>query len=206
MSTNAQAPCSSGVPYRGCPACGTARSVKAQEDNTLKNRNQPPLANEVQPKTVDDLRNPAYDKKFYPDLAVEVTGYVAAVVPGAVKETANCRRTDLRDVIIALVASPTEVGNDRKYVVLEISPYWQKQLGFDDSNYSLMLKEVSKKLEGKWVTFRGWLFNDYIHIDEAESTYPGNRTNWRATTWEIHPVTDYKILSGPPSPSQNRNP
>jgi hypothetical protein len=40
---------------------------------------------------------------------------------------------------------------------------------------------------------------DFEHVHEAENTNPGGVRNWRATCWEIHPVTGFKILGGPPA-------
>jgi len=39
---------------------------------------------------------------------------------------------------------------------------------------------------------------DYIHANESESTTPGGASNWRATPWEVHPVTYYEVLPGSP--------
>jgi hypothetical protein len=52
---------------------------------------------------------------------------------------------------------------------------------------------------GKWVLFQGWMLYDSFHADESESTAPGRPGNWRATPWEVHPVTYYEVLDGPPS-------
>jgi predicted nucleic acid-binding Zn-ribbon protein len=185
-----------GTVYQGCPACGSVQSVKVQEDNLLKNRDEPAVNPTVL--TVNDLRNPANDKKFFPDMAVEVTGYVDGVVAGGLKETCNCIRADLRDVVIKLVAKPSEAHDPRKYVILEISPRWESKLNLDDSSYSSMLQKVSTQMTGKWVTFRGWMFQDSAHLDQSESTNPGNPSNWRATAWEIHPVTYYNVLPRQP--------
>jgi len=171
-------------------------SVRAQGDNLLKNRDASP--EQVKPLSINEIRDPKLNYSFFPDMAVEIAGYVAGVVSGGVRETANCRRPDLRNVRILIVASPKEVKNPTKYVVLEITPRWQKNFGWDDSNFRLMLEKARTQLEGKWVTFRGWMFYNYGFIDEAQSTNPGVGDVWRATPWELHPVTSYKVLDGPP--------
>lgn len=185
-------PCSLGTPYRDCPACGTARSIKAQRENGLKNRDKAP--DSVKILTLDNIRNPDLNNTFYPDMGVEVTGYVAGVGRGGMKETSNCGRVDLRDIQIDLVTSFVEVSDPRRHVIIKISPRWEKTLGLDDSNYEQMLQGLRKQIEGKSVTFRGWMFYDSVYIDESESTNPGNVSNWRATPWEIHPVTSFKVL------------
>ena len=45
--------------------------------------------------------------------------------------------------------------------------------------------------------FRGWLFFDSEHTNAAENTNPGNASNWRATAWELHPVTSFSIVPKP---------
>jgi len=186
-------PCSLGTSYRNCSACGTARSIKAQRENVLRNRDKAP--DSVKVLALDNIRNPDLNNSFYPDMGVEVTGYVAAVERGGVRETCNCGRVDLRDIQISLVTSFAEVSDRRRYVVIEISPRWQKNLGLDDSHYEQMLQKLKNQIERKSVTFRGWMFYDSVHIDESESTNPGNVLNWRATPWEIHPVTSFKVLT-----------
>jgi hypothetical protein len=159
---------------------------------------------------VQAIRDPANNKKFTPSKQVWVTGYVAGVDPGGFKETCNCKRTDLRDVHINIVADPSEAGDQSKYVVVEFTPRWEKKFGFDDSNYDAMRQAVEDKIKGKWVKFSGWMLYDYIHKKEAESTAAQgtpacvpNQANqkrpcvWRATPWEVHPVTAYTVVSGP---------
>lgn len=194
VCVNAQ--CESGTEYRGCQACGTARSVRARRDNLLKNRDE--KAENVKVLSISDIRDPTQNGSFFPDMAVEITGYVAGVVSGSVKESANCGRQDLRNLRILLVASPREAGNATKYVILEITPRWEKNLGWDDSNFKLLLENAKKLFEGKWVTFRGWMFYNLSFVDEAQSTNPGIGAVWRATPWEVHPVTSYNVLPGPP--------
>jgi hypothetical protein len=38
---------------------------------------------------------------------------------------------------------------------------------------------------------------DSQHANAAENTNPGGANNWRATAWEIHPVTDIQIVAAP---------
>ena len=39
---------------------------------------------------------------------------------------------------------------------------------------------------------------DTMHLNQAENTNPGGDKNWRATCWEIHPVTAIKVSTPPP--------
>jgi hypothetical protein len=163
--------------------------------NLLKNRD----AKVTHPTkiTVEEIRDPANNRRFVPSQRVWVIGYVASIVPGGLKEPCNCRRADLRDIHINIVAHEQEVGTETKYVVLELTPRWEKKFKLDDSEYEAMLQTVKDQIEHKWVRFEGWMLYDYLHEDKSESTSPGTSGNWRATPWEVHPVTAYKVVAGP---------
>jgi hypothetical protein len=53
------------------------------------------------------------------------------------------------------------------------------------------------KLLGRWVKVTGWMLFDVEHQSEAENTAPGRPRNWRATAWEVHPVTAIEIVQRP---------
>ncbi|HVS82440.1 MAG TPA: hypothetical protein VHE60_11980 [Pyrinomonadaceae bacterium] len=201
------AACSQGAPYRNCPACGTVTDNKHRTLNLQKNRGT--AVTSPQKITVQEIRDPANNTgKFTPNKQVSVTGFIAGVDPGGMPETCNCKRTDLRDVHINIVADPSEAADQTKYVVVEFTPRWEKNFHFDDSNYDTMLAAVKAQIEGKWVKFEGWMMFDFIHANASQSTSPGNPVcpkdglqhsgcNWRATPWEVHPVTAYTIVTGP---------
>jgi len=65
------------------------------------------------------------------------------------------------------------------------------------SNDSAMLEAVKTEIEGKWVRFEGYMMSDSVHRNQSESTAPGNASNWRATPWEVHPVTAYAVVPAP---------
>jgi len=58
---------------------------------------------------------------------------------------------------------------------------------------------LRRQFKGKWVEVTGWLLFDTAHIKQAENTNPGHNGNWRATCWEIHPVTKISMLDAPPA-------
>ena len=81
--------------------------------------------------------------------------------------------------------------------VLEVTPRLRmikKKAGIDWKTPTL-----EQQMKGQWVEVTGWLTFDTAHIKQAENTSPGNPTNFRATCWEVHPVTDIKPLDGPPA-------
>ena len=49
----------------------------------------------------------------------------------------------------------------------------------------------------KWVKVRGWLLFDVEHVGNASHTNPGGSKIWRATVWEIHPITSIELTSHP---------
>jgi hypothetical protein len=65
---------------------------------------------------------------------------------------------------------------------------WASYQGSDWSEETLR-----RELLGQWCSFEGWLLYDSYHADEAENTAPGRAGNWRATAWEIHPITNFAI-------------
>ncbi|MBI3654124.1 MAG: hypothetical protein HY231_24090 [Acidobacteria bacterium] len=193
---HAQAPCSQGTAYKGCKACGSAHSLKGQQLDVLKNRDH--KATDVQDLQVKDMRKLANNTKFNSDMQVRVTGFVASVVPGGKQENCNCSRNDLQDIHINIVATPQERNNQRRYVIVEFTPRWQEKFGLDNNDYPAMIKAVRQQIEGRWVTFEGWMLYDYFHAGQSVSTAPDNPKDWRATPWEVHPITKYTVLPGPP--------
>jgi hypothetical protein len=121
----------------------------------------------------------------------------------------GCARDDLRDIHINIVAAASEKTNKTKFVVVEITPRWQAKFNLDDSDYEAMLTKVKAEIVGKFVKFEGWMLYDSAHITESKST--GKSTTptckddgndpkpciWRATPWEVHPVTKYTVVSAP---------
>ena len=88
-----------------------------------------------------------------------------------------------------MVLKKGDAKNKRKHVIVEISPKFQVALG--------KYKEVRAQLKGQWVKFSGWLFYDSIHARQAENTAPRRKGNWRATAWEVHPVSKFEIVPAP---------
>jgi hypothetical protein len=184
-----------------CPPEGTAASAPFKTLNALKNRNAPP-----KPGDMDHLVSLAAmiapgadDTRFNPKNGVTVTGYVMEVTVGG-KESCNCKATNPidRDTHIALSLSKTAKKNQR--VIVEVTPRLRKQMkaqGVDWSTDTLK-KTAGKGIKGKWVEVTGWLLFDFAHTDGAENSSPGKQGNWRATCWEVHPVTSIKVLAGPP--------
>lgn len=187
-------------PFKGCKAEG--RSVKTKKNpkgtigentkaqNRLKNRDDGPAGGDIDSTvTLAELLKKSNNTKFQPTQGVEITGYVVGVSPGGVQESCNCGRKDLQDIHIDVVLKKSDAANKRKHVIVEISPKFQATLG--------KLKAVRSQIQGKWIKFTGWLFYDSIHAGQAENTAPRRKGNWRATAWEVHPVSKFEIVPAP---------
>lgn len=201
-------PCADGTSFRTCVACGTAVQQSFRDLNVLKNRDD--AATAPQEITVADIRKKANDSgHFDPSQQVVVTGFVASLDKGGFQESCNCGRSDLRDIHINIVANKSEKNDKTKFVVVEITPRWQEKFGIDDTDYDAMLEDVKAQINRKWVKFEGWMLRDIAHLTESKTTASsgtpvctGKKSEpkpciWRATPWEVHPVTKYTVVTGP---------
>jgi hypothetical protein len=68
------------------------------------------------------------------------------------------------------------------------------------------LKSDNQGIIGRWIEVSGWLLFDIAHRNGAENTNPGDPANWRATCWEIHPITSIKLLDGAPESASGFQP
>jgi hypothetical protein len=73
-----------------------------------------------------------------------------------------------------------------EHVVVEVTPNLQR------GDWSE--KTLQAQLVGHWCEFEGWLYFDAGHAEESENISPGEPDNWRATAWEIHPVTKITVI------------
>ena len=105
-------------------------------------------------------------------------------------EAANCYVPGRRDIHITVANRLGAPQNEQ--VTLEVTPNlreWAAQRGLDRSETSLRTQ-----LLNRWCQFEGWLYFDVGHAEESENTVPRNPENWRATAWEIHPVTKFTVI------------
>ena len=193
--------------YRDCPMEGSAKSECTQDQNRLKNRwNSAPSDNQINADiTLGAILEQGDDEdRWSNDDGAEITGYVASIEATG-PESCNCGSDadGETDFHINVVASP-QSHSDCSRMIVEITPRWQhlKSWTFD---------QVKHDIEHKWVKFL-----DFYHLRESLNTRhsngfkcggkngpfncngPRNKTLWRRTAWEIHPVTSYSVLSGPP--------
>ncbi|MDQ2975854.1 MAG: hypothetical protein M3R69_10650 [Acidobacteriota bacterium] len=176
---------------RYCPLSGIAFSRERREFHRLKNRTALPQLTDFDDQvTLTSLLHTGEDRmRWSSSRAARLEGYVVSVAAGPI-ELVNCYIPCNRDVHIHVALRPDALP--REQVVLETTPRmedWAKPQGWDWSETSLQ-----KDFVGHDCRFEGWLFFDSPHATEAENTAPGSQNNWRATTWEIHPVTKFEII------------
>ncbi len=184
-----------------CPMVGTAKGEAVKALNRDKNRFTSPHAGDIdETVTLAGMLSPGDDEgRFDGTRGARVVGFVIDAHMGG-KETCNCEATDPtdRDTHIELALATDAPPNQR--VIVEVTPRIRlKELnqGVDWSTMALS-SHGEGGLKGKWVEITGWLLFDFEHVDQSENTNPGNPTNWRATAWEIHPVTTITVLDEPP--------
>lgn len=181
-----------------CGPTGDSKEQYVQALDQLKNRVAPPniISQSI---TLEEMLQPGDDRiRFRPDEGATITGYVADVLPGGM-ESCNCHAANLlnRDTHIILVAAQKDAKKRRRHVIVEVTPRVRKfHPGWTTDRLRVALK-------GKRVTFTGWMFFDEEHAQNSFNTAPrgsvkGNTGSvWRATAWEIHPVTDISVTLNP---------
>ena len=188
-------------------SCGPEGSTSKPDVKTLnrqKNRFQAPTVDDIDTDvSLAAMLAPGEDQnRFDPARAARIVGFVVDAKPGR-KETCNCGATDPidRDTHIEIGLAPDAPKTQR--VIVEVTPRLRKLMREKPESVdwrTLTLQSHGDKgIKGKWVEVTGWLFFDAEHTNAAENTSPGTTDNWRATCWEIHPITDITVLDGPPA-------
>jgi hypothetical protein len=174
-----------------CPSAGIALTSRARYLHRMKNRTTIPQAGDFDPRvTLDALLQPGDDtSRWSNDHAARVQGQVIDV-GYARPEATNCFNPCRRDIhiLIARHAGATKT----EQVVVEVTPNfreWAAQKGIDWSAETLKAQLVNH-----WCEFEGWLYFDLGHGEESENIHPQRPDNWRATAWEIHPVTQITVI------------
>ncbi len=172
-----------------CPASGIAFTKERRDLHRLKNRTALPQPSDFDERvTITSLSQSGNDSaRWSTSRAARIEGYVVSVA-AARTELANCYWG--RDTHIHIATRPN--APPREHVVVETTPRmkdWARTQGWDWSEETL-----KRQLLGRLVRFEGWLLFDSGHAMESENIAPGTQHNWRATAWEIHPVTKLEVL------------
>ena len=176
---------------RNCPSAGIALTSRARHLHRLKNRTALPQAADFDSRiTLDTLLQPGDDRnRWSTDRAARIQGEVIDV-EHARPEATNCFSPCRRDIHILIATRKGAAKTE--HVVVEVTPKladWATEQGIDWSE-----KTLQAQLIGHWCEFEGWLYFDVGHVEESENISPGNPGNWRATAWEIHPITKITVI------------
>jgi len=181
---------------RTCTMEGDARGAAGKALNRLKNRFNAPAPAQIRPNvTLARMLAPGDDlNRFQSSGGATVTGYVIDVKVGG-NETCNCHEQAPvdRDTHVELALSPNAPSIQR--VIVEVTPRLRarmRQGGIDWTTEGLQ-----RTILKHWVRVTGWLMFDTMHVNEAENTNPGDPVDWRATCWELHPVTGIAPTTAP---------
>lgn len=181
-----------------CPVEGDAKNARVKDLNLLKRRMTTPSPTDMDNKvTLAAMVAPGDDtSRFDVKKGATIEGYVADVKVGGV-ESVNCHTHDpkYRDTHIELTLIPLHDA-ESKHVIVEVTPQWREAMMVKGVDWST--PTLRKQLLGRWIKVTGWLLYDEEHATAAENTNPGGSKNWRATVWEIHPITDIQVLPGKP--------
>jgi hypothetical protein len=179
--------------FNNCGMEGDAKHPAVKILNLKKNRYEAPKQSDYDTKvTLSEMLAPGNDENRWGDTkAAEVIGYVYDVKPGGI-ESVNCHAKDLyyRDTHIELVLDPMK-SDGTKRVIAEVTPRWREKMKAKGIDWTT--KQLRKRFLGRWVKVQGWLMFDEEHKQQSENTNPGRSRNWRATAWEIHPVTNIEV-------------
>lgn len=179
------------LPYVPCPSEGVAVTPDGRAFMRLKNRAGVPKLQDFDERVTLEslLRLGEDDGRWSESRAGRIEGYVIEVAEGGA-EAANCFSYRERDVHIHVALRADAPRTE--CVVVEVTPRarrWAMERGWDWSAATLR-----QELVGRRCRFEGWLLFDREYADESENTAPGARGNWRATAWELHPVTSIEVL------------
>jgi hypothetical protein len=173
------------------PPQGCAFSASVRAFDRLKNRTTMPQAADFDRSvTLAALSQPGDDHARWSEArAAAVEGYVVDVYAGG-PESANCFSHLRRDTHLEIALRPDAPPRER--VIAEVTPRAQDLAAARGLDWSI--KTLRRTLVGHRCRFEGWLLFDDRHAGEAGNTQPSRPQNWRATAWELHPVTDIRVL------------
>jgi hypothetical protein len=174
-----------------CPSAGIALTTRARNLHRLKNRTSIPSATDFDSTIrLESLLQPGDDtNRWSTNRAARIQGEVIDVAY-ARPEATNCFNPCRKDIHL-LIATRKGVPKT-EHVVVEVTPNlrdWAGGQGIDWSEETLQ-----RELVGHWCEFEGWMYFDLGHAEESENISPNKADNWRATAWEIHPVTKITII------------
>lgn len=179
-----------------CGIHGNAKNPEIIALNVYKNRyTAPNRADFNTAVNLDALLNSGDPNQFSQQKAAVVRGYVYDVKIGGI-ETCNCKAKDAlyRDTHIEI--TPDENHTDAKdRLIVEVTPRLREMMAKRGVDWTT--SALRKNIKGKWVEVAGWLTYDVEHETAAYANDPDDaigQHNWRATAWEVHPITYLNVI------------
>jgi hypothetical protein len=185
--------------HKACPLGGqVGGSGHQSHTDSLKNRTAGVTPSDIDAAvTLATMLKTGNDvNRFDEGRAAEVIGYVDSVKNGG-QETVNCKSPYVEDYDTHIELSQTVGAPGPQRVIVEITPRMRsiaKQQGLDWSTDA-----IRSQIQHRWVRVTGWLLWDYHHSGQSQHTKkPTTKASsiWRATAWEIHPITSLKVCAG----------
>jgi hypothetical protein len=176
---------------RYCPPSGLPLTPARAEAHRLKNRTTLPQSSDFDSMvTLEAMLEKGHDEKRWSQTrAARIEGYVVSVGKAGI-ELANCYSPCRRDIHINLALRTNAPAGEQ--VVVEVTPNLQRSSSSIGTDWSE--ETLQRTLVGRWCRFQGWLFFDREHAKESTNTFEQGSDVWRATAWEIHPVTKIEVV------------
>jgi hypothetical protein len=191
-----------------CSMEGGSKARTLNEDdrsqNRLKNRfTAPDPVTDIDPKiTIDSLDGPDatdLNKNLRTSSAAKVVGYIQDIRSGG-PETANCQVSDDEFWDTHIYIGRTRLAALKDCIIAEVTPRVRQTLRSGTAEWDTsVLKKTFRP--GTKVEVTGWLFYDKEHWNNAANNPKHAVSVWRASCWEIHPVTNIVLLAKP-SPNE----
>jgi hypothetical protein len=110
---------------------------------------------------------------------------------------ANCQTNNQEDWDTYILLSKDPVATANQCVLAVVTPRLRKLIkgsapDWNTSNLKLAVQKGSK------VEVTGWMFFDRENLEYSANNPSHVKNTWRGSAWEIHPVTDLRVLKGPP--------
>jgi hypothetical protein len=191
-----------------CPAGGLAHGgAEARDTFTNARKNRVDVPREVHPVSfagMVGLWSPAEHHRFFPSFSaarrdslrsfagrgVRVEGYLADVTPEG-KEQTNCGAKGPAEVDWHMYLVEHRGDSVRRSVIVEAGPRVRP------AHPAWTLKGLQALLRTDRVRISGWLLFDPEHFDAVDGYVTAQGTPakkpWRATLWEVHPVTKIEV-------------
>jgi len=185
----------------GCTLDGAApKGSEKATDNDLKNRFDIPGDEKLNgAATLENLKSQTGKSSLFSVRdSAEVVGFITEVKMGG-NESCNCGTNNPQFMDTHIYISATPDADHKSCIIVEVTPRVRQIMAAAGKDWST--ESLIKTYSHQHVRVSGWLFYDKEHENAAENINKNGLHNWRASCWEIHPVTSIDILPPTPAPA-----